>query len=113
DCTGDADLSCQAGVPMQVMRTELQPASLIFMLGGVDTDSLPMIRHNRQGVNYHDLDMRKVLEDLNKTQELPQFGGPWYCGVLENGLVLVNMTRTYANMSDNRQATKTECQLRE
>ena len=113
DCTGDADLSYQAGVPMQPMRSELQPATLIFMLGGVDTDSLPMIRHSKQGVNYHDLDMRKVLEEMNKKHKLPQFGGPWYCGVLDNGLVLVNMTRTYANMADNRQATSTECLLRE
>lgn len=113
DCTGDADLSYQAGVPMQPMSSELQPATLIFMLGGVDTDSLPMIRHNEQGVNYHDLDMRKILEDIGSKNKLPQYGGPWYCGVLDNGLVLVNMTRTYANMADNRQATKTECHLRE
>jgi hypothetical protein len=113
DCTGDADLSCQAGVPMQPMRSELQPATLIFMLGGVDTDALPMIRHSRQGVNYHDLAIRKVLEEIGEKTKLPLFGGPWYCGVLDNGLVLVNMTRTYANMADNRQATSTECLLRE
>ena len=113
DCTGDADLSFQAGVPMQPMRSELQPASLIFMLGGVDTDALPMIRHSKQGVNYHDLAIRKVLEEIGKKTKLPLFGGPWYCGVLDNGLVLVNMTRTYANMADNRQATNTECLLRE
>lgn len=113
DCTGDADLSYQLGVPMQPMRSELQPATLIFMLGGVDTASLPMIRHNKQGVNYHDLDMRKILEDMNKKEKVPQFGGPWYCGVLNDGLVLVNMTRTYANMANNRQATNTECLLRE
>jgi len=113
DCTGDADLSYQAGVPMQPMQSELQPATLIFMLGGVDTDALPMIRHSQQGVNYHDLDMRKVLEEMDKKNKLPQFGGPWYCGVLDHGLALVNMTRTYANMADNRQATNTECLLRE
>lgn len=113
DCTGDADLSYKAGVPMQPMRSELQPASLIFMLGGVDTDALPMIRHRKQGVNYHDLDMRTVLEEIHKEKGLPQFGGPWYCGVLDHGLALVNMTRTYANMADNRQATSTECLLRE
>lgn len=113
DCTGDADLSYQAGVQMQPMSSELQPATLIFMLGGVDTDSLPMIRHSKQGVNYHDLDMRKVLEDIGSQGDLPGYGGPWYCGVMDNGMVLVNMTRTYANMADNRQATRTECNLRE
>lgn len=113
DCTGDADLSYQAGVKMQPMSSELQPATLIFMLGGIDTDLLPMLRHRKQGVNYHDLDMRKILEDIESKKELPHYGGPWYCGVLDHGLILVNMTRTYANMSDNRQATRTECNLRE
>lgn len=113
DCTGDADLSYLAGVPMQPKSSELQPASLIFMLGGVDTDSLPMLRHRKQGVNYHDVNIREVLNELDKKKEMPQFGGPWYCGILEKGIVLVNMTRSYANMSDNRQATNTECKLRE
>lgn len=113
DCTGDADLSLHAGVPMQPMKSELQPATLIFLLGGVDTDALPMIRHSQQGVNYHDLNMRQILEDLGKEKDLPLFGGPWYCGVMDHGLVLVNMTRTYANMADNRQATRAECMLRE
>lgn len=113
DCTGDADLSYNAGVKMQPVKSELQPATLIFMLGGVDTDSLPKIRHSQQGVNYHDLDIRKVLEEIGAKTELPLYGGPWYCGVLDKGLVLVNMTRTYANMADNRQATTTECLLRE
>lgn len=113
DCTGDADLSYHAGVPMQPKSSELQPASLIFMLGGVNTKQLPMIHHREQGVNYHDLDMRKVLEDLSKTDELPMYGGPWYCGILDEDHVLVNMTRTYANMASNREATHAECSLRE
>lgn len=62
DATGDADLALRAGVPMQPAGTTLQPASLIFMLGGVDTDALPMLRHSRQGVNYHDLAIREALE---------------------------------------------------
>jgi glycine/D-amino acid oxidase-like deaminating enzyme len=113
DCTGDADLSFQAGVPMQPVSAELQPATLIFMLGGVDTASLPMIRHSQQGVNYHDVSMRQILGELGRNNKLPLYGGPWYCGVLDNGIVLVNMTRTYADMTDNRQATKAECLLRE
>lgn len=113
DCTGDADLSCQAGVPMQPVKSELQPATLIFMLGGVDTGVLPKIRHSDQGVNYHDLDMKRILEAVGQKQKLPLYGGPWYCGVLDEGLVLLNITRTYANMADNRQATQTECLLRE
>ncbi|MDR1122190.1 MAG: FAD-dependent oxidoreductase [Dysgonamonadaceae bacterium] len=113
DCTGDADLARLSEVPMQPAGATLQPASLIFMLGGVDTDALPMIRHSQQGVNYHDLTIRQMLEELDKTETVPLFGGPWYCGILTKGMVLLNMTRTYADMIDNRQATATECRLRE
>lgn len=48
DATGDADLGRMAGVPMQPASEDLQPASLIFMLGGVDTDALPMLHHSQQ-----------------------------------------------------------------
>ena len=113
DATGDADLALRAGVPMQPAGTTLQPASLIFMLGGVDTDALPMLRHSRQGVNYHDLAIREALEALREREEVPLFGGPWYCGVLTPGVVLVNMTRTQADMADNREATAAECLLHE
>lgn len=113
DCTGDADLSVLADVPMQPVQKTLQPASLIFMLGGVDTDALPKIRHSEQGVNYHDLDMREILVEVAKTRELPVFGGPWYCGTLAKGVVLINMTRAHADMANNREATNAECMLRE
>lgn len=113
DATGDADLAWHAGVAMQPVPDKLQPASLIFMLGGVDTDALPMLRHSQQGVNYHDLAIRETLEQLRQTQDIPLFGGPWYCGVLTKGVVLVNMTRTQADMADNREATEAECLLRE
>lgn len=113
DCTGDADLSLLADVPMQPVEKTLQPASLIFMMGGVDTDTLPKIRHSEQGVNYHDLDMREILVEVAKTRELPVFGGPWYCGTLAKGVILINMTRAHANMANNREATNAECMLRE
>ncbi len=113
DATGDADLSVMAGVPMQPAQKVLQPASLIFMLGGVDTDALPMIRHSQQGVNYHDIAIRDILTGLREKQNVPVFGGPWYCGILAKGVVLLNMTRMQADMADNRDATKTECELRE
>lgn len=114
DATGDADLGRMAGVPMQPASEELQPASLIFMLGGVDTDALPMLHHSRQGVNYHDLEIRGTFERLReKDPSVPVFGGPWYCGILEKGIVLVNMTRIYADMASNREQTDVECRMRE
>lgn len=115
DATGDSDLAWMAGVPMQPIKGELQPASLIFMLSGVDTDALPMIRHSQQGVNYHDLAIRDIFTKLREegTEDVPMFGGPWYCGILADGIVLVNMTRHFADMTDNRVAGEIECLLRE
>ena len=115
DATGDSDLAAMAGVPMQPVKGQLQPASLIFMLSGVDTDALPMIRHSQQGVNYHDLMIRDLFTKLREegTEDVPMFGGPWYCGILADGIVLVNMTRHFADMTDNRVAGEMECLLRE
>lgn len=115
DATGDSDLAAMAGVPMQPVKGQLQPASLIFMLSGVDTDALPMIRHSQQGVNYHDLMIRDLFTKLREegTEDVPMFGGPWYCGILADGIVLVNMTRHFADMTDNRVAGDMECLLRE
>lgn len=115
DATGDSDLAAMAGVPMQPVTGQLQPASLIFMLSGVDTDALPMIRHSQQGVNYHDLMIRDLFTKLREEgkEDIPVFGGPWYCGILADGIVLVNMTRHFADMTDNRVAGEMECLLRE
>lgn len=115
DATGDSDLAAMSGVPMQPVTGQLQPASLIFMLSGVDTDALPMIRHSQQGVNYHDLMIRDLFTKLREEgkEDVPVFGGPWYCGILADGIVLVNMTRHFADMTDNRVAGEMECLLRE
>lgn len=114
DATGDADLAVLAGIPLQPNEGQLQPASLIFMMGGVDTDKLPMLHHSRQGVNYHDLEMRRIFEDLRaKDPSIPLFGGPWYCGILEKGITVNNITRHFANMASNREQTETECAMRE
>ncbi len=114
DATGDADLGLRAGLSMQPVSEYMQPASLIFMLGGVDTDALPMIRHSQQGVNYHDLAIREKLEELRKDDpSIPIFGGPWYCGVMEEGVVLVNMARIYGDMASNRRQTEVECIMHE
>lgn len=115
DATGDADLGALAGVPMQDTKGKTQPPSLIFMLANCDTDALPMIRHSQQGLNYHDLRIRDLFTKLMEegTEEMPPFGGPWYCGIMAPGIALVNMTRTQANMIDNRDQTTASCEMRE
>ncbi|MBP3774547.1 MAG: FAD-dependent oxidoreductase [Bacteroidaceae bacterium] len=117
DCTGDADLAHMAGVPMQPQNGEpLQPASLIFVLSGVDTDS-PLIsqamHHNRQGVNCHCLPIREALLARQQELGLPEFGGPWFCTLLHDGTVAVNMTRVAADACDNRNFAAAEMHLRE
>ena len=113
DATGDGDLSALAGVPMQPQEAPLQPASLCFCLGGVDIDSIPEIHHSTQNVNYHIVSMQNILRDLSSKMDVPNFGGPWMCYMLTPDSVLVNMTRTGANMIDEQDQTHAECELRE
>ena len=113
DCTGDADIAFMAHVPMQLSRDELQPASLIFCLGNVDTDNIEGIHHSRQGVNYHNRPIQKKLLEIAAKQQIPNFGGPWFCWMMSPGFVLVNMTRKAVNMVDERAQTIAECTLRE
>lgn len=113
DSTGDGDLCAMADVPMQTLTLPMQPPSLCFCLGGVDTEHLEGIHHEKQGVNYHNLRIQKILHELAGTEDVPMFGGPWFCSIHRPGLVMVNMTRTQANMLDPAQATQAECLLRE
>lgn len=113
DCTGDGDLCAMADVPMLHYDAPLQPASLYFLVGGVDTDRAEKIHHSQQGVNYHIEPLQAKLRELARTQEVPQFGGPWMCWTLTPGQLLVNITRIEANMVDEREQTRAECRMRE
>lgn len=117
DCSGDADVAFMAGAPMQHWKgTELQPASMCFILSGVDTSS-PLVsncmHHHLQGVNCHCVPVRDVLSSRIEELKLPSFGGPWFCYVLHDGSVAVNMTRIKVDACDNRAFTEAECKLRE
>lgn len=113
DSTGDGDLCAMMGVPMQENTLPLQPPSLCFCLGGVDMEHLELTHHETQGLNYHNLRIQSMLRELSKTEDIPNFGGPWFCHLLRDGSVMVNMTRTQADMLDPAQATAAECRLRE
>lgn len=117
DATGDADLAYLAGVPMQEQDGEkLQPASTYFVLSGVDTESERIrtaMHHNRQGVNCQSEPIRAKLLEIAEKEGIPSFGGPWFCTVLHDGVVTVNMTRTEVDACDNRAFSKAECELRE
>lgn len=113
DATGDGAVCAMSGVPMQTPELALQPASLIFCLGGVDTDALGVDHHNKQGVNMHHAVLQEALRKLAETEDIPQFGGPWFCHILRPGFTLVNVTRTFADMDDHLDATAAACKLRE
>lgn len=113
DCTGDGDLAAMAGVPMQSAEGPLQPASMCFLMGGVNTDNFPKIHHRNQGENYHIEYMQEKMRELEKAGKIPTFGGPWMCSVLRDGQVMVNVTRIHADMTDEREQTRAECTLRE
>jgi hypothetical protein len=116
DATGDADLAHMSGVEMQSWEGPLQPSSMCFILRGVDTKSeriAEAMHHNQQGVNCHSVPIREQLIALSKTEEFPNFGGPWFSTVLQDGSVGVNMTRIAANGVDNRDYSHAERTLRE
>ena len=117
DCTGDADLAWTAGVPMQPSEGKpLQPLSSYFVLSGVDTSTPRMqqaMHHNRQGVNCHCVEIRDTLLAHKEEWGIPEFGGPWFCTTLQPGVVTVNMTRTAADATSNRDFSRAECILRE
>ena len=48
-------------------------------------------------------------------ERIPNFGGPWFCTVLNDraGVVSVNITRTQADATDAESVTAAECTLRE
>jgi len=117
DCTGDGDVAHLCGVPMQVWKdASLQPASMCFVLSGVDTSSALLsacMHHHLQGVNCQCEPVRQKLLEMAGEWKLPTFGGPWFCTVLHDGSVAVNMTRIVTDVCDNRDFTKAECRLRE
>lgn len=116
DATGDGDISYMANVPMMHYDGTKQPASLCFILSGVDTNSellRDVIHHNRQGVNCHSEIIRKILIELAEDNKIPPFGGPWFCTVLKDGSVAVNITRIAVDNCNNREFTEASYKLLE
>ncbi len=118
DTTGDGDLAWMAGVPMQDNpEGDLQPSSFCFVLSGVDTESDLLkncMYHNGLNGPSQCVPVREKLLQLKADgADIPDFGGPWFNNVLHEGSVAVNITRTAADSTDNRNFTDAECRLRE
>lgn len=116
DATGDADICHMLNVTMQPEYDgTLQPVSMCFVLQGVDTDSelLRTMHHCNQGVNCHNTTVRNILLKIKQHENVPNFGGPWFCYALHPGCVVVNMTRALGNVCNNREFAKCEYHLRQ
>lgn len=113
DCTGDADLVRAAGFPT-VKGEVLQPASLWFQLGGVDTDALAYLFGDAvDGMLPVSDVIRGRLLELNAQGDIPIFGGPWINKFFHDGMVSINLLREATDASDPVWFTRTECSLRE
>ena len=113
DCTGDADLVRAAGYET-TKQDKLQPASLWFQLGGVDTDALQDIFADAVDEKMPiSAEIRDRLSELNAKGEMPIFGGPWISRHFRDGIVTINLLREGTDASSPEQFTKAECNLRE
>lgn len=113
DCTGDADVVRAAGLPTTKGEV-LQPATLWFQLGGVDTDALQYVFGDAvDGILPVSESIRSRLAELHGAGEVPLFGGPWINSFFHDGLVSINVLREPTDASDPEWFSRTETSLRE
>lgn len=116
DCTGDADVVHFANLPYVVgdgESPELQPMTLWFRLGGVDTDKLENMEKRESGKRTVNFRIRDALIKLGNDAQVPQFGGPWMFTTFRKGEASINMSRYAGDGTDALSLTKAECHLRE
>ena len=128
DCTGDADVAARAGVPFEMGRAKdgrCQPMTLMFQLGGVDTERALDFRWNEYAQKYSADDpwqMTKLWEEAQRNGDMEPFQknimGWWYTPTRPDQLG-VNFTHitnrstvdaedlTYATIEGRRQAYHT------
>lgn len=113
DCTGDADIVRAAGLPT-TKGDVLQPATLWFQLGGVDTDALGDVFGDAvDGILPVSEPIRRRLAELHAAGEIPVFGGPWINRFFRDGMVSINVLRESTDASDPERFSATEASLRE
>ena len=96
DATGEGYLASLSGVEMLPITRAVQPATLCFTMSNVDTNTKRMhiIHQKNQGFNHHATFIRDALFALReKGVNVPQFGGPWLCTTLKEGVITLNLTR--------------------
>lgn len=114
DATGDADLFFRAGAPMMEKKNELQPMSMCFVITGVDTSTELLkncIHHDGKHGNSLNREIHNYLTELGKTENVPQFGGPWFNVLLKGNSLAVNITRVQCDASSRQEYTEAEGRL--
>jgi len=118
DATGTGDLISRTLLPCEMRNRrdggDLQPMTLYFRLGGVDTSGLTLLMAH-DGTKYAHPVLKRVLEAEVSAGRLRNFGGPWvvHGSTLRTGEVSVNATRCAGNAADVRDLTRAELVLRE
>ncbi len=118
DATGTGDLISRTDLPCEMRNQrssgDLQPMTLYFRLGGVDTSGLTLLM-SQDGTKYAHPELRAVLHEEVTAGRLRNFGGPWavHGSTLRAGEVSVNATRFSGNAADARDLTRAELVLRE
>jgi hypothetical protein len=110
DCTGDADVALGAGAPMQPKDLTLQPMTLWFRLGGVDTKQVEGLRLDGENTSGNNARIRAFLLSEDKGGV---FGGPWFFEGPAPDIVNVNMTRAAGDATDQDSLQRAALELRE
>lgn len=117
DCTGTGDLVSHSNLPWEMRNDrggELQPMSLYFRLGGVDTKAFNLLMAH-DGVKYASVELKELLNAEVAAGRLANFGGPWavHGSTLREGQLSVNATRFSGNAADGNDVSQAEQILRE
>lgn len=117
DCTGTGDLIARSRLPWEMRNRKggsLQPLSLYFRLGGVDTSAFNLLM-SHDGVKYANPELKELLLEEVAAGRLSNFGGPWavHGSALRNGQLSVNATRFSGNAADGNDISRAEQVLRE
>lgn len=117
DCTGTGDFVACTSLPWKLRtneKGELQPMSLYFRIGGVDTTSFTLLMAE-DNVKYKNQELAVILQEEVDAGRLNNFGGPWvvHGSTLRSGEVSVNASRFSGDASNGFDLSEAELKLRE
>lgn len=116
DCTGSGDLVARSELPWKLRvgpSGELQPLSMFFHLGGVDTGARNLLM-SHDGTKYRDSELGRHLHAAMERGEIGNYGGPWalWGSTIRPGYVSVLATRYAGNATDAAELTRAETVMR-